>query len=174
MVAAGARSASGDERFFQALENGHSVRAACAAARYGRSSVYEWRERDSAFAERWRLSVAMGVGPFEDEAAQRGRDGTDMPVYFRGRACGAKRVYSDGLLLARLKAMKPEVYREPRGWAVPAILEPPEAQPQTVRIVIRDFLAGAEAATNGAMADMTDTRSLSAVSGLEAKDSPVK
>ena len=101
MAAVAARSASGDERFFQALENGHSVRAACAAARYGRSSVYEWRDRDVAFAERWRLAVAIGVGLLEDEAVRRGREGTDMPVYFRGRACGARRVYSDGLLLAR-------------------------------------------------------------------------
>lgn len=173
MAAVAARSASGDERFFQALENGHSVRAACAAARYGRSSVYEWRDRDVAFAERWRLAVAIGVGLLEDEAVRRGREGTDMPVYFRGRACGARRVYSDGLLLARLKAMRPDLYREGRG---PPAAPGPEAEapPQTVRIVIRDFFSEDERARNGTMADMPDTRSLSGVSALGGGDNPVK
>ena len=125
------RSLERDARFFQALENGHSVRAACAACGYARSSVYEWRQGDDAFAARWLRSIAMAVDLLEEEADRRGRDGTEEPVFFRGASVGARRRYSDALLLARLKALRPDAYRDG-----PAAF----AQPQEIRIVVRDFI----------------------------------
>ena len=77
-------------------------------------------------------------------------------MFYRGQTCGAKRTYSDGLLLARLKALKPEVYREDAA--------PPPARP--LRIVIRDFITEGEAARKAAVADTADTRSLSDVSAI--------
>ena len=52
-------------------------------------------------------------------------------MFHRGRQCGTKRRYSDGLLLARLKAVRPESYRE----RVPAAA----AQLRPVTVVVRDF-----------------------------------
>lgn len=109
-----ARSDERDERFFAALENGHPVRDACRAAGYTRQVVYRWRQKDSAFDDRWRAAQAIAVDLLEEEADRRGRDGYMDAVYSMGQLISERRRYSDGLLLARLKALKPELYRERR------------------------------------------------------------
>jgi hypothetical protein len=68
----------------------------------------------------------------EEEADRRGRDGYDVPVFHRGEVCGTKRMYANGLLLARLKAIRPEQYREGRAVAV-------APSPQPVTVNLRDF-----------------------------------
>jgi hypothetical protein len=126
------RSAAADDVFFTALENGHPVRVACAMARYARRCVYRWRAQETAFAARWAVALQMAGDLLEEEADRRGRDGFDVPVFRQGRTCGTTRKYSDGLLLARLKAIRPEAYREtgpPR--------QPQQLQP--VSVVVRDF-----------------------------------
>jgi hypothetical protein len=112
MPAPSTRSPDADDRFFTALENGHSVNTACAAAGYARRCVYRWRSSDRMFAARWRDANAVACDLLADEADRRGRDGFDVPVFYKGEQCGAKRRYSDSLLLARLKALRPEQYRE--------------------------------------------------------------
>lgn len=106
------RSDTRDDRFFTALENGHSVRAACEAAGYTRRCVYRWRDGDCAFADRWAAALVIAQDLLEEEADRRGRDGYDEAVFFQGQEAGAKRKYSDALLLARLKAVRPQQYRE--------------------------------------------------------------
>lgn len=64
-----------------------------------------------AFAERWRLATEMGTGLLEEEADRRGRDGVSVDEVLPRNMRGPRR-YSDGLLLARLKALRPELYRE--------------------------------------------------------------
>ena len=112
MPARSTRAHDADDRFFQALENGHPISTACAMAPYARRCVYRWRQTDEAFDRRWQAALAMAADLLADEADRRGRDGYDEPVYHEGEPCGTKRRYSDGLLLARLKALKPEQYRE--------------------------------------------------------------
>jgi hypothetical protein len=131
MSAKSTRTAEGDAKFFAALENGHPVRAACDAAGYVRSCVYVWRKDDAAFAERWARAIEIAADLCEEEADRRGREGYDEPVFFQGEQCGTKRRYSDALLLARLKALKPDQYRE-------RITIPTVAQ-QSVTVVVRDF-----------------------------------
>lgn len=94
-------------------------------------SVYRWRKENPAFAARWAQALTLATELLEEEADRRGRDGLDEPVFHRGRQCGTKRRYSDGLLLARLKAVRPESYRE----RVPAAA----AQLRPVTVVVRDF-----------------------------------
>lgn len=124
------RTQAGDALLFQALENGHSVRKACAASGYTRQVVYRWRQKDAVFDSGWRQAVMKGADLLEEEADRRGRDGYNQPVFFRGRQAGVKRRYSDGLLLARLKALKPELYRERAA---------PPSHPQAPTIIVRDF-----------------------------------
>ena len=126
------RSAKADTVFLTALENGHSVRTACAMASYARRSVYRWRAEDPEFATRWATAVQIAGGLLEEEADRRGRDGYDVPVFHRGEICGTKRKYADNLLLARLKAIRPEQYREGRASAAPP-------SPQAVTVNVRDF-----------------------------------
>jgi hypothetical protein len=131
MPAPTTRSAEADDKFFTALENGHAVRAACLAAAYARRCVYRWRKSDAAFAARWATALTMAGDLLEEEADRRGRDGTDVPVFHRGEVCGSKRKYSDPLLLARLKAIRPEQYREK------ITIAGNHSQP--VSVVLRDF-----------------------------------
>lgn len=120
-----------DVRFFAALENGHPVSSACRAAGYSVPSVYRWRAEIPTFAARWAEALTLATDLLEEEADRRGRDGLDEPVFHRGRQCGAKRRYSDGLLLARLKALRPDSYRE---------RSTPAAAPQRpLTVIVRDF-----------------------------------
>ena len=125
------RSAAADTVFLTAIENGHPVRFACCAAGYARSCVYRWRGQDPAFADAWATARQMAGDLLEEEADRRGRDGVDVPVFHKGQACGVKRKYADGLLLARLKAIRPEKYRDR------VLLAKPDAQP--VAVQLRDF-----------------------------------
>jgi hypothetical protein len=131
MSAKSSRSPDGDAKFFAAVENGHPVRTACEAAGYARSCVYVWRKDDQVFAERWVRAIEIAADLCEEEADRRGRDGYDEPVFFQGEQIATKRKYSDALLLARLKALKPDQYRE-------RITMPTVAQ-QSVTVVVRDF-----------------------------------
>ncbi len=125
------RCAERDAKFFTALENGHPVRAACDAAGYVRSCVYDWRKQDPDFAARWAHALHIAGDLLEEEADRRGRDGYDEPVFFQGEERGVKRKYSDPLLLARLKAIRPEQYREK--------ITMPTVGQQNVTVVLRDF-----------------------------------
>lgn len=125
------RSAEADTLFLTALENGYSVRVACSMASYARRSVYRWRGEDPDFAARWATAVQMAGDLLEEEADRRGRDGYDVPVFHRGEVCGAKRKYADGLLLARLKALRPEQYRER--------ITLPSVENRPVTVMLRDF-----------------------------------
>ncbi len=144
MPAPSTRSPDADDRFFTALENGHSVNAACATAGYARRCVYRWRSSDQAFAARWRDANAVACDLLADEADRRGRDGVDEPVFYKGEQCGAKRRYSDGLLLARLRALRPEQYRE-----TPTLIsfgQPTAAPPRDFELerFVRDLAQGNE------------------------------
>jgi|CXWL01.1.fsa_nt_gi hypothetical protein len=131
MPAPTTRSAAADDRFFAAIENGHAVRAACLVAGYARRCVYRWRKIDPDFARRWASALTMAGDLLEEEADRRGRDGHDLPVFHRGEVCGTKRKYSDRLLLARLKAIRPEQYREK--------ITVLGTDRQPINVVLRDF-----------------------------------
>jgi len=131
MSAKSTRTPEGDAKFFAALENGHPVRGACEAAGYARACVYRWRKDDAEFAAGWAEAMAIAGDLLEEEADRRGRDGYDEPVYYQGEERGAKRKYSDALLLARLKAVRPDQYRER--------ISMPSFGQQNVTVVIRDF-----------------------------------
>jgi hypothetical protein len=125
------RAANADAVFLAALENGHSVRTACRMAQYTLRSVYRWRGGDAEFASRWATAVEMAGDLWEEEADRRGRDGYDVPVFHRGEVCGAKKVYANGLLLARLKAIRPEQYRER--------VTAPSTENRSIAVTLRDF-----------------------------------
>ena len=125
------RSRAADIVFLTAIENGHAVRVACRAAGYARRCVYRWRSQDQAFAAAWARALQIAGDLLEEEADRRGRDGVDVPVFHNGELCGVKRKYADGLLLARLKAIRPEKYRDR------VMQAKPDNQP--VAVQLRDF-----------------------------------
>ncbi len=96
---------AGDTAFLAALARGESVRIAAVAAGCSRQALYRRRIVDHAFARSWREAEASGRRS-RREASPRKRPGVTRPVF----AVRGKRI-SDGLVLARLKALRPASYR---------------------------------------------------------------
>jgi hypothetical protein len=96
------QSAIGDDAFFAALARGETVVAAARLTGCSRQALYRRRIRDRAFDRRWRA--------LEDERQRKCRRLSRRcitPVF----ETPARRPFSNGRLLARLKALRPDVYR---------------------------------------------------------------
>lgn len=82
----------------------HSARA----AGVGVSTVYNERQLDPDFGDRWEEAIEASIGVLEHAAFVRGVQGVDEPVYSRdGEYLGTKKRYSDNLLMFLLKARDP-------------------------------------------------------------------
>lgn len=103
-------------RFLDALraaEGGGTVHGACEAAGIGRTTAYQARNADPEFAAAWDEAYDAGTEVLEAEAYRRGVTGyPGRPVTFRGEVVAEITEYSDTLMLALLKARRPEKYRE--------------------------------------------------------------
>jgi hypothetical protein len=106
------RASDKDDAFFDALARGKPSGAAAIAAGYTLSAVRAFRKADGEFDTRWKEADDMAIERMEAEADRRAVDGTDKPVFYQGERCGEVREYSDSLLIFRLKARRPEIYRE--------------------------------------------------------------
>src|ERR1700756_5465712 len=82
------------QQFLELLSESGNVRASCAALNLCRSTLYQWRASDSAFAAAWDSALELGADGLEDEARRRAMAGSDI------------------LLMFLLKALRPEKYRE--------------------------------------------------------------
>ncbi len=88
------------------------VGVACTKAKIGRSTVYDVRKEDEAFAAAWDAALDDAVDTMESEAWRRGVKGTQKPVFQGGKEVGRIREYSDTLLIFMLKGARPEKYRD--------------------------------------------------------------
>lgn len=107
------------EVFLEALAGGASITRAAEAAAVGRTTVYEWREGDPAFAKAWDDALEAGIDLLEEEARRRAVEGVERPVVAMGKIARDDdgnvlkiREYSDTLLALMLKAKRPQQYRE--------------------------------------------------------------
>jgi hypothetical protein len=96
--------------FLHHLEESGSVSFAAQRTGIGRNTVYERRRTDPAFAAGWQKAVAMAAEALLDTAVTRAREGTERPLWRRGRQVGVMREYNDRLLMFLLRRLKPEVY----------------------------------------------------------------
>ncbi len=72
----------------------------------------QWRE-DAAFQAAMERARQMAVDVLEDEATRRAVEGWDEPVgWYKGKAGGTIRRYSDTLLIFKLKGELPQKYAE--------------------------------------------------------------
>ncbi len=79
----------------------------------GRQTAYEWREQDPVLAQAWDEALAEYVDGLEAEADRRAVEGVIKPLFYQGKRLKAEvREYSDTLLIFRLKALRPQQYRE--------------------------------------------------------------
>lgn len=77
-----------------------------------RTGVYDARESDPSFADEWDEAVSEYVDSLEQEADRRAYLGVDKPVFYKGDQIATTKEYSDTLMMFRLKALRPYVYRE--------------------------------------------------------------
>ena len=105
------------EAFLAALRFQPNITLAARAAGLSRQTMYEWAEKDEAFAAEWVAALEEGIDLAEAEMWRRGVEGWDEPVYGRvGKdqdgEVGTVRRHSDAMLTLALKAHRPEKYRE--------------------------------------------------------------
>ncbi len=96
--------------FFHHLGRTGSVTVAARRAQLRRSSLYERRQNDDEFAERWSRALDLGVERLQDNAMNRAMNGTEKPVWRNGRQVGSVRQFDNKLLQFLLRAHRPEVY----------------------------------------------------------------
>lgn len=98
--------------FLAALAKHGFVARAARLAGVTRETARLARKKDKVFAQAWDAALAEYVEDLEAEADRRAYKGTLKPVYYKGKKCGVVREYSDTLMIFRLKALKPEVYKD--------------------------------------------------------------
>lgn len=90
----------------------HSISEAAKAAGVDRSVHYDWLESVPGYKELFDAAKEEATQTLEDEAVRRAHKGVTEPIYFQGKVVGAKRVYSDALLMFLLRGARPEKYRQ--------------------------------------------------------------
>jgi hypothetical protein len=89
-----------------------NVRGACILAKISRQTHYEWLGKDAEYGESCYDAFEDFADKLEAEVFRRGVVGDDRPIMYKGEKVGEVRERSDMLLLAALKALRPEKYRE--------------------------------------------------------------
>lgn len=100
------------QAFLVELGRTANVGKACWAAGVSRSMAYKLKQEDPGFANAWREMIEFAIDMLEEEARRRAVEGTERPVFCRGKECGRIREYSDTLLIFLLKAHRPERFRD--------------------------------------------------------------
>jgi len=75
-------------------------------------TLKRWRENDVSFDARCEQAREVYADTLEREADRRAVKGVSRDIYHRGEVVGEKIEYSDPLLMFRLKALRPDIYRE--------------------------------------------------------------
>jgi hypothetical protein len=107
------------ERFLQALAETGIVSTAVEIAGTSRTRVYELRKRNPGFAGAWEEAEERAADALETEAWRRAVVGVQEPLVSGGKVVRdddgqpiAMRRYSDTLMLALLKARRPERFKD--------------------------------------------------------------
>jgi hypothetical protein len=107
------------QRFLRALADTGIVSVAVEIAGTSRTRVYELRKHNSGFASAWEEAEEQAADALEAEAWRRAVDGVPEPLVSGGKIVRdddgqplAIRRYSDTLMLALLKARRPERFKD--------------------------------------------------------------
>ncbi len=113
------------DKFLDELRRSGSITQAAKRAAIGRRTAYIWRDDDPDFAEAWEDAKQEYCDDLEAEADRRAREGVPSHLYFDkdGNIVGEVRRYSDTLLIFRLKALRPEKYRDPPQGIDPRVIQ---------------------------------------------------
>lgn len=92
------------KKFLQQLAVSSHVAQSAKAANISTSTLYLWREKDSAFREDWLKALAAGYELLEMELLHRARNGVDKPVFHGGKIVATVKDYDNGLAFRLLVA----------------------------------------------------------------------
>lgn len=77
-----------------------------------RNMHYEYLKKDEDYRQAFEIAHLEAIDHLEAEARRRAVEGTERPIYYKGRKVGAFREYSDQLLMFLLKGAAPEKYAD--------------------------------------------------------------
>jgi hypothetical protein len=98
--------------FLAAFKITGRIDSAAKAAGVDRSSHYDWLREVKGYRELFEAAIAEAADALEDEATRRATEGVLEAHYYQGKPVGARRVYSDGLMMFLLRGLKPAKYRD--------------------------------------------------------------
>lgn len=96
--------------FLDALWEGASITGAAQAAGMTPHSARKLRLRAPAFRDAWDEAVAVAVQALADTAFDRALNGSERPIYHRGKLVGHRTVHHDRLLMRLLSIRDPLNY----------------------------------------------------------------
>lgn len=99
------------EKFLARFSECGNVQSACATIGIGRTTLYQWKERDPAFKTLMDAAGEDAADRLETEAWRRAHDGIDKPIYHNGDKIDTIKEYSDTLLIFLLNGLRPQKYR---------------------------------------------------------------
>lgn len=85
---------------------------AAKAVGISRQTHYDWLKQDPEYELAFQDARDQYIDRLEAEADRRGVAGVDKPVFYQGNQVATVKEYSDVLLIFRLKALRPEMYRD--------------------------------------------------------------
>jgi hypothetical protein len=98
--------------FIAAFKTAASITEAAKAIGVDRAAHYDWLRDVAGYKEAFEAAKEEAAQTLEDEAVRRAMKGTTEAIYYQGKAVGARRVYSDALMMFLLRGMRPEKYRQ--------------------------------------------------------------
>jgi hypothetical protein len=109
---AGTRKKGWPKVFLETLARVGTVSHACQAAGVNITTAWRMRQSDPGFDQACQDAERRFTDRAERELFRRAIDGVEEPIYQGGKLVGTRLVYSDSLLLAVVKARKPDLYRD--------------------------------------------------------------
>jgi hypothetical protein len=110
---------------------------AAEAAKVHRATPYTWAREDPEFAKEVEEALEVSCDMLEAEVRRRAVEGTEeLTGWYMGKPGGTVRRYSDLLLLALLRAHRPERWREKHSHEVTGKNGAPLVTPSKIEIVL--------------------------------------
>lgn len=100
--------------FLSELAKSCNVSRAAEVAGVGRQTAYDHRGMFEDFSAAWDDAIEQATDALEFEARRRAMEGTEKPIVSQGEIIATVREYSDQLMMALLKAHRPDKYRDRR------------------------------------------------------------
>jgi hypothetical protein len=116
-------------KFLEVLERTGSVTDGCRAVGIHPKTAYEHRKLDDEFAYQWQGALDAIADRLEKRFLEWAHDGWFEDVWFQDQKVGEKRKKSDALILAAIRAWKPDRYAERRELKVDATVRGPMVVP---------------------------------------------